>query len=91
MAADLCERYQRAEEVLRDLRELAGQWVQFETTATRESYLRAARFVGREREREQLEQALERALAGQGEAWLVGGECGCRKRWRSPETSPRSA
>ncbi|MGZ3459432.1 MAG: serine/threonine-protein kinase, partial [Archangium sp.] len=79
MAADRRERYQRAEEVLRDLREMAGQRVQLETSATRESYLRAARFVGRERERGLLEQALERALAGQGEAWLVGGESGVGK------------
>ncbi|PTL78448.1 AAA family ATPase [Vitiosangium sp. GDMCC 1.1324] len=79
MAEARHERYQRAEEVLKGLRELAGQRVQLETTATRESYLRAARFVGREREREQLEQALERALAGRGEAWLVGGESGVGK------------
>jgi len=79
MAADRRERYQRAEEVLMDLREMAGQRVQLETRATRESYLRAARFVGRARERELLERALERALAGQGEAWLVGGESGVGK------------
>jgi len=79
MAAERNERYQRAEEVLGDLRELAGQRLRIETSATRESYLRAARFVGRERERERLEQALERALAGQGEAWLVGGESGVGK------------
>jgi hypothetical protein len=79
MAAERGERYQRAEEVLKDLREMAGLRVQLETSATRESYLRAARFVGRERERELLEQALERALAGQGEAWLVGGESGVGK------------
>jgi eukaryotic-like serine/threonine-protein kinase len=78
-AAERGERYQRAEQVLRELREVAGQQVQLETSATRESYLRAARFVGRERERELLEQALERALAGQGEAWLVGGESGVGK------------
>ncbi|WNG22566.1 AAA family ATPase [Cystobacter fuscus] len=79
LAADRRERYQRAEEVLGDLREVGGQQVRLETSATRESYLRAARFVGREREREQLEQALERALAGQGGAWLVGGESGVGK------------
>ncbi|MDC0710011.1 AAA family ATPase [Stigmatella sp. ncwal1] len=79
MVADRRERYTRAEEVLKDLREMVGQQVQFETQATRESYLRSARFVGRERERELLEQALERALAGQGEAWLVGGESGVGK------------
>ena len=79
MAADRRERYQRAEEVVRDLRDMAGQQVQLETSATRESYLRAARFVGRERERALLEQALERTLAGQGEAWLVGGESGVGK------------
>jgi tRNA A-37 threonylcarbamoyl transferase component Bud32/tetratricopeptide (TPR) repeat protein len=79
MAAERGARYQRAEEVLKDLREMAGQQVQLETSATRESYLRAARFVGRERERGLLEQALDRSLAGQGEAWLVGGESGVGK------------
>ncbi|MFY0573356.1 ATP-binding protein [Cystobacter fuscus] len=79
MAANPRERYGRAEEVLKDLREMADQQVQLETRDTRESYLRAARFVGRERERAQLEQALERAQTGQGEAWLVGGESGVGK------------
>jgi hypothetical protein len=78
-AADRRERCQRAEEVLRELREVTGQRVQLETSAIRESYLRAARFVGRERERGLLEEALERALAGQGSAWLVGGESGVGK------------
>ncbi|WP_257446950.1 serine/threonine-protein kinase [Archangium lipolyticum] len=79
VAVDRRERYQRAEEVLRDLWEMVGQRVQLETSATRESYLRAARFVGRTRERQLLEQALARALVGHGEAWLVGGESGVGK------------
>lgn len=79
MAAEPGERYQHADEVLRDLKEVARQQVPLETSATRESYLRAAHFVGREGELERLEQALTRALAGHGEAWLVGGESGVGK------------
>jgi hypothetical protein len=79
IAAEPAERYQRAEQVLGELRELAGQQLQLETTATRESYLRAARFVGREQERERLEGSLRGAFSGQGEAWLVGGESGVGK------------
>ncbi|HZI15014.1 MAG TPA: AAA family ATPase, partial [Myxococcus sp.] len=79
LAAERGQRYQRAEEVLKALQEVAGQRMRVETPATRESYLRAARFVGREAELARLEQALERALAGRGGAWLVGGESGVGK------------
>ncbi|MCL4299270.1 MAG: protein kinase [Anaerolineae bacterium] len=50
-----------------------------ETTAVRESYIQAAKFVGRETEFEKLAQALKEALTGKGSAWLVGGESGVGK------------
>lgn len=50
-----------------------------ETAATRESFLQAARFVGREAEFEQLSDALEKALKGEGSGWLIGGESGVGK------------
>ncbi|MEM7532181.1 MAG: tetratricopeptide repeat protein [Chloroflexota bacterium] len=50
-----------------------------ETEAIRESYLQAATFVGREDEMAQLQNALAQAQAGQGTAWLVGGESGVGK------------
>jgi serine/threonine protein kinase/tetratricopeptide (TPR) repeat protein len=78
-APDPRERYHSAEEALAALTEATGHQVVIETSATRESFLQAARFVGRERELKQLEQVLMRALGGHGGAWLVGGESGVGK------------
>jgi eukaryotic-like serine/threonine-protein kinase len=50
-----------------------------ESTATRESLLQAARFIGREKEIGQLSAALQKAIARQGSIWLVGGESGIGK------------
>ena len=50
-----------------------------ETPLLRESFLQAARFVGREDELGALDCALTNALAGSGSAWLVGGESGVGK------------
>ncbi|MFK7804190.1 MAG: protein kinase [Anaerolineae bacterium] len=50
-----------------------------ETTATRESFLQAARFVGREDELTLLTTALSSASEGHGSAWLIGGESGVGK------------
>jgi serine/threonine protein kinase/tetratricopeptide (TPR) repeat protein len=72
-------RYRGAEEALAALTEATGHQVVIETSATRESFLQAARFVGRERELKQLEQVLGQALSGSGSGWLVGGESGVGK------------
>jgi tetratricopeptide (TPR) repeat protein len=50
-----------------------------ETIAIRESFLQAARFVGRDEEMQRLSKALETARSGQGAIWLVGGESGVGK------------
>jgi serine/threonine protein kinase len=50
------ERYRGAEEALAALTEATGHQVVSETSATRESFLQAARFVGRDRELKQLEE-----------------------------------
>lgn len=50
-----------------------------EDRAVRESYIQAARFVGREAELSALLAAFEQARSGQGSAWLVGGESGVGK------------
>ena len=50
-----------------------------ETSATRESYLQAARFVGREEELSQLTYAMSKAATERGSAWLIGGESGVGK------------
>ncbi len=50
-----------------------------ETTATRESFLQAADFVGREDELSQLNYAMNMAALDRGSAWLIGGESGVGK------------
>ena len=50
-----------------------------ETAATRESFLQAATFVGRENEMAELSGLLDSALAGQGAAVLIAGESGVGK------------
>lgn len=50
-----------------------------ESASIRESYLQAARFVGRQQELTTLNEALENAENGQGIGWLLGGESGVGK------------
>jgi len=50
-----------------------------ETEATRESFLQAAVFVGRQAELDRLDAALSQAQRGLGSAWLIGGESGVGK------------
>lgn len=50
-----------------------------ESRAVRDSFLQAARFVGRDAELQQLETALDASINGQGSGWLVGGESGVGK------------
>lgn len=87
------DRYQNADELLRDFA-AAGYPLPPENAALRESYLQAARFVGRDHELGQLMEALS-ALSipppdpprfagrgdeeGVGSAWLIGGESGVGK------------
>ena len=78
-APDPRERYRSAEEALSALTEATGHQIVTETSATRESFLQGARFVGRERELRRLEEVLDQALHGRGGAWLVGGESGVGK------------
>jgi tetratricopeptide (TPR) repeat protein len=73
------KRYGNADQVIRDLCVATGRPLPPETIDIRESYLRAARFVGREAELGQLAGALRQAMAGRGSAWLVGGESGVGK------------
>jgi serine/threonine protein kinase/tetratricopeptide (TPR) repeat protein len=78
-APDPRERYRGAEEALAALAETTSHKIVSETSATRESFLQGARFVGREWELHRLEQVLGKALGGEGSAWLVGGESGVGK------------
>ncbi|MBX2998892.1 MAG: tetratricopeptide repeat protein [Caldilineaceae bacterium] len=50
-----------------------------ETEATRESFLQAAPFIGREQELGRLLEAMQSAMEGNGSGWLVRGESGIGK------------
>ena len=73
-------RYSSANEMIETLAQATQQTdLLTETSAVRESFLQAARFVGREAEFEQLVNALKQAEKGRGSTWLVGGESGVGK------------
>ncbi|MBK7893345.1 MAG: AAA family ATPase [Anaerolineaceae bacterium] len=72
-------RFGSARAVLAALAEAGFGETQTESIEIRESYLRAAAFVGRETELTQLTAALNQAQAGQGSGWLVAGESGVGK------------
>ncbi len=73
------ERYQHAAQVIHDLSHVLHQQQPVENEAIRESFLKAAKFVGRDHEFGVLEQALHQTRSGEGAAWLVGGESGVGK------------
>ncbi len=68
-----------ANQVIAAFADAAGCEVPAETSAHRESYLKAAPLVGRKPELALLTTALDDALRGRGSAWLVGGESGVGK------------
>jgi ABC-type oligopeptide transport system substrate-binding subunit len=72
-------RYADAGQVIGELCAATGCALPPETVEIRESFLQAARFVGREGEMARLSGALDGALEGRGSAWLVGGESGVGK------------
>jgi serine/threonine protein kinase/predicted ATPase len=71
--------YADANQVIAAFAEAAGCEVPAESSAHRESYLKAAPLVGRKQELALLTTALEDAIRGRGSAWLVGGESGVGK------------
>lgn len=80
LAKDPADRYQDAHAVITDLSVALDQpAIARESVAVRESFLQAARFVGRETEIAHLEAALTDAIGGRGSAWLIGGESGIGK------------
>lgn len=79
LAKNPAQRPASAAQAIRQLFKAIGQSPPPETDLIRESYLQAARFVGRKSERQQLSHALAEAIQGKGSAWLVGGESGVGK------------
>lgn len=78
LAKDPLNRCANAYEALRAIQSFQPDAVR-EDELIRESYLQAAKFVGREAELAQLTDAFKRAAQGQGSAWLVAGESGVGK------------
>ncbi len=72
------QRYDHAGQVINLLEQVMGR-PPSESSEIRESYLQAARFVGRESELNLLEEGLVSTISGHGAAWLVGGESGVGK------------
>lgn len=79
LSKDPSERYHDANEVLTLYYRAIGRYSTHETPAIRESYLQAARFVGRERELSLFHELLEDSLNRRGSTWLIGGESGVGK------------
>jgi eukaryotic-like serine/threonine-protein kinase len=79
MVKDPNARYNDATEALNDLRAALNYPPEEEALEIRESFLQAARFVGREEEYKTLRGALDDVIAGKGSAWLIGGESGVGK------------
>ncbi len=73
------QRYADAAATIQALCQAANLPPLAETEATRDSFLQAAPFIGREAELNQLETALAATMAGTGSAWLVRGESGIGK------------
>lgn len=79
LAKDPTARYASAKETIQALQQAQEAPRIEETAEIRESFLQAARFVGRAHELQQLSDALEDAIDGRGGAWLIGGESGVGK------------
>ncbi|MCU0499096.1 MAG: tetratricopeptide repeat protein [Anaerolineae bacterium] len=72
-------RYETADEVIERLCRSLGLPLPSESPAIRESYLEAAKFIGRESQLARLLDALEATRKQQGSTWLIAGETGVGK------------
>lgn len=73
------ERYQSATDAYQALANALNISNQTLTTPVSDSVIRAAQFVGRDSELNQLMMAYQQATQGKGSAWLIGGESGVGK------------
>jgi serine/threonine protein kinase len=90
LAKDPKQRPEGALEVLHALGDATGIPLAVETPATRESFLQASEFVGRDEELARLLGALDEAGAGRGGGWLVAGESGIGKSRLTAELRTRA-
>ncbi len=79
LAKEPDERPHDANEIIRELSQAVNLNLSRETIAIRESYLQAAKFIGRDLELHQMTEEMKVAVRGRGSAWLIGGESGVGK------------
>ncbi len=79
LAKDPDDRYTTADDLIAALADAIDLPPPQEDIILRESFLKAARFVGREAELIQLQDALREMMDGRGSVWLVAGESGVGK------------
>jgi tRNA A-37 threonylcarbamoyl transferase component Bud32/tetratricopeptide (TPR) repeat protein len=79
LSKEALDRYQDVADVITDLCNAVGLPLPPETAATRESYLQAAHFVGREAEMSHLQKLLDEMRHGKGNICLIAGESGVGK------------
>jgi predicted ATPase len=72
-------RYQDANVVIESIHQAMSKQYATNLEATRESFLQAARLIGRDAELEQLQGAVNSVLMGHGSAYLLAGESGVGK------------
>ncbi|MCC7448012.1 MAG: tetratricopeptide repeat protein [Anaerolineae bacterium] len=90
LAKSPADRYPDAESVIAALNAAVGQPYEAENAAIRESFLQAARLVGRDTELANLLAALTHTIDGRGSVWLVSGESGVGKSRLLDEVSIRA-
>ncbi|MFK7803631.1 MAG: protein kinase [Anaerolineae bacterium] len=73
------DRFDNATTAIMALAKAVDQPLPKESAAIRESYLQAAKFIGREKEMAQLETTLKHGARGKGSALLISGESGVGK------------
>ena len=73
------QRFDTVENCLIQISDATGRSMIDENASIRNSFIQAARFVGRENELAQLDQALTNVKAGKGSAIFIGGESGSGK------------
>lgn len=79
LSKSAADRHLDAFSLMRELSQAAAVELPSEPAEARDSYLHAARFVGRNEEMMAMQQALTEASLGRGSAWLVAGESGVGK------------
>lgn len=74
------DRYQSADEIIKEIGRNRPDLVEEESLALRECYILTSEFVGRKKELEYLVHNLELSLGGSGQTVVIGGETGIGKK-----------